>query len=276
MPATASIERTRRDMDLQLHGKSAFVSGSTQGIGYAIARALLQEGASVVINGRSESKLDEAVRQLGLEVPGATISGAVADFEDPTDVGKLLESLGDIDILVNNVGLFELASFEQISDEEWQRYFDINVMSGVRLSRHVLGKMLATGWGRIIFVGSESGVNIPADMVHYGVTKAGMLALSNGLAKLTRGTEVTVNTILGGPTYSDGVAATVTQIASAQAMPADDLKAAIIGGNATSLLQRFIEPTEIANLAVYLASPLSSATNGAALRADGGVLTTMV
>ncbi len=263
-------------MDLQLHGKSAFVSGSTQGIGYAIARALLQEGASVVINGRSESKLDEAVRQLGLEVPGATISGAVADFEDPTDVGKLLESLCDIDILVNNVGLFELATFEQISDEEWQRYFDINVMSGVRLSRHVLGKMLVTGWGRIIFVGSESGVNIPADMVHYGVTKAGMLALSNGLAKLTRGTEVTVNTILGGPTYSDGVAATVTQIARAQAMPADDLKAAIIGGNATSLLQRFIEPTEIANLAVYLASPRSSATNGAALRADGGVLTTMV
>lgn len=263
-------------MDLQLHGKSAFISGSTQGIGYAIARALLQEGASVVINGRSESKLDEAVRQLGLEVPGATISGAVADFEDPTDVGKLLESLGDIDILVNNVGLFELATFEQISDEEWQRYFDINVMSGVRLSRHVLGKMLATGWGRIIFVGSESGVNIPADMVHYGVTKAGMLALSNGLAKLTRGTEVTVNTILGGPTYSDGVAATVTQIARAQVMPADDLKAAIIGGNATSLLQRFIEPTEIANLAVYLASPLSAATNGAALRADGGVLTAMV
>ncbi|MEO7077894.1 MAG: SDR family oxidoreductase [Rhodococcus sp. (in: high G+C Gram-positive bacteria)] len=276
MPDTASIERTRRDMDLQLHGKSAFVSGSTQGIGYAIARALLQEGASVVINGRSESKLDEAVRQLGLEVPGATISGAVADFEDPTDVGKLLESLCDIDILVNNVGLFELATFEQISDEEWQRYFDINVMSGVRLSRHVLGKMLVTGWGRIIFVGSESGVNIPADMVHYGVTKAGMLALSNGLAKLTRGTEVTVNTILGGPTYSDGVAATVTQIARAQAMPADDLKAAIIGGNATSLLQRFIEPTEIANLAVYLASPLASATNGAALRADGGVQTTMV
>lgn len=263
-------------MDLQLHGKSAFISGSTQGIGYAIARALLQEGASVVINGRSESKLDEAVRQLGLEVPGATISGAVADFEDPTDVGKLLESLDAIDILVNNVGLFELAPFEQISDEEWQRYFDINVMSGVRLSRHVLGKMLANGWGRIIFVGSESGVNIPADMVHYGVTKAGMLALSNGLAKLTRGTEVTVNTILGGPTYSDGVADTVTQIARAQAMPADDLKAAIIGGNATSLLQRFIEPTEIANLAVYLASPLSAATNGAALRADGGVLTAMV
>ncbi|MCZ4077585.1 SDR family NAD(P)-dependent oxidoreductase [Rhodococcus sp. H36-A4] len=276
MPDTASIEHTRRDMDLQLQGKSAFVSGSTQGIGYAIARALLQEGASVVINGRNESKLDEAVRQLGLEVPGATISGAVADFEDSTDVGRLLESFGDIDILVNNVGLFELAPFEQISDEEWQRYFDINVMSGVRLSRHVLGKMLATGWGRIIFVGSESGVNIPADMVHYGVTKAGMLALSNGLAKLTRGTAVTVNTILGGPTYSDGVADTVTQIARAQAMPTDDLKAAIIGGNATSLLQRFIEPTEIANLAVYLASPLSAATNGAALRADGGVLTTMV
>lgn len=147
-------------------------------------------------------------------------------------------------------------------------------MSGVRLSRHALSGMLASGHGRIIFIGSESGVNIPANMVHYGVTKAAMLALSNGLAKLTRGTEVTVNTILGGPTYSDGVAGTVNQIAQAQAMPATELKAAIIAGNQTSLLQRFIEPGEIANLALYLASPLSSATNGAAVRADGGVLTT--
>lgn len=263
-------------MDLRLTGKKAFVSGSTQGIGYAIARALLGEGVSVVINGRSEDKVKNAVQELRVQVPGAVVSGIVADFEDPEQVAQLIESLGDLDILVNNVGLFELTPFEDIVDDDWQRYFDVNVMSGVRLSRHALHNMLAKNWGRVIFIGSESGVNVPGDMVHYGVTKAAMLALGNGLAKLTRGTEITVNTILGGPTYSDGVAETVGQISRAQGMPTDELKAAIIAGNATTLLQRFIETEEIANLVLYLASPLSSATNGAALRADGGVLTTMI
>ena len=263
-------------MNWDLTGKRAFVSGSTQGIGYAIASALVREGASVVINGRHGAKVDAAVHKLTAEIPGAEVSGIVADFERPTEVRQLLDELGEVDILVNNVGLFGLAPFAGISDEDWQRYFDVNVMSGVRLSRHALGGMLAKNWGRIIFVGSESGVNIPADMVHYGMTKAGMLAVSNGLAKLTRGTNVTVNTVLGGPTYSDGVAGTVEQIATAQGMPAQDLKAAIIAGNQTSLLQRFIEPAEIANLVLYLASPLSSATNGAAVRADGGVLTSML
>lgn len=260
-------------MDLKLAGKKAFVSGSTQGIGYAIARALLEEGASVIVNGRTPHNVDRAVRQLREEVPGADVSGIAADFEDAAQVDSLAGSMGETDILVNNVGLFDLMPFADISDSDWQRYFELNVMSGVRLSRQALSGMLARKWGRIIFIGSESGVNVPADMVHYGVTKAAMIALSNGLAKLTRGTEVTVNTILGGPTYSDGVAETVGQIAEAQGMAADDLKGAIIAGNATSLLQRFIEPAEIANLAVYLASPVSSATNGAALRADGGVLT---
>jgi NAD(P)-dependent dehydrogenase (short-subunit alcohol dehydrogenase family) len=184
--------------------------------------------------------------------------------------------VGDVDILVNNVGQFELKPFADISDDDWKRYVDVNLMSGVRLSRHVLPVMLAKGWGRIIFIGSESGVNIPADMVHYGVSKAAMLALSNGLAKLTRATEVTVNTIVGGPTYSDGVADTVSEISQAQGMTTDELKSAIAATNQTSLLQRFIEPSEIASLAVYLASPLSSATNGAAVRADGGVLTGMI
>lgn len=263
-------------MDLQLNGKKAFISGSTQGIGYAIAKALLEEGATVVINGRDETRLQSAVHQLRVAVPGATVSGVAADFADPAQVGDLLPALDDLDILVNNVGLFDLSPFQEISDADWQRYFDVNVMSGVRLSRHVLGGMLAKGHGRIIFIGSESGVNIPSDMVHYGLTKAAMLALSNGLAKLTRRTAVTVNTILGGPTYSDGVAGTVNEIAQAQSMSIDDLKAAIIGGNQTSLLERFIEPDEIAALALYLASPLSSATNGAAVRADGGVLTAML
>jgi NAD(P)-dependent dehydrogenase (short-subunit alcohol dehydrogenase family) len=260
-------------MDLQLTGKRAFVSGSTQGIGYEIARALLREGASVVVNGRIEERVRDAVEMLKRD--GEAVEGIAADFAEPAQVERLLSELGDVDILVNNVGLFEVAPFGDLSDDTWQRYFDVNVMSGVRLSRRVLPGMLERNGGRILFIASESGVNVPGDMVHYGVTKAGMLALGNGLAKLTRGTEVTVNTILGGPTYSEGVSRAVDEIARAQGMPAADLKAAIASGNTTSLLQRFIEPREIAALAVYLASPLSSATNGAALRADGGVLTTL-
>ena len=263
-------------MDLKLTGKRAFISGSTQGIGYAVARALLAEGAAVVINGRSDDRVHASVARLQGDVPGADVTGIAADFGDADQVRHLLGRLGDVDILVNNVGVFELAPFEDISDDDWQRYFDVNVMSGVRLARHVLGGMLTRGWGRIIFVSSESGVNVPPDMIHYGLTKAGMLALGNGLAKRTRGTEVTVNTILGGPTYSDGVAGTVEQLAHQQGVAVDDLRSAIAEGHQTSLLQRFLEPEEIANLAVYLASPRSSATNGAALRADGGALTALL
>lgn len=263
-------------MDLQLTGKKAFISGSTQGIGYAVASGLLREGAAVVLNGRRQDRLDAAIERLRAEVPDGSVSGLAADFGDPGEVRRLLDSLSGVDILVNNVGLFDLRAFEEISDEDWQHYLEVNLMSGVRLSRHLLRGMLDAGWGRIIFIGSESGVNIPADMVHYGVTKAASLALGNGLAKLTRGTAVTVNTILGGPTYSDGVAGTVRGLADTQGLDPEDLKAAIIGGNRTSLLERFIEPAEIADLALFLASPLSAATNGAAIRADGGVLTTMI
>ena len=259
-------------MDLQLQSKTAFVSGSTQGIGFAIASALAAEGGRVIVNGRSSERVDQAVVRLRTEHPGADHTGLAADFAAPDDVARLLDELGEVDILVNNVGLFGLAEFAAITDEEWSRYLDVNVMSGVRLSRHVLTGMLERGWGRVLFISSESGVNVPADMVHYGVTKAAMVALGNGLAKLTRGTAVTVNTVLGGPTYSDGVAATVEAIADAQSAPVD----AIIGQDGTTLLQRFIDPTEIAHLVAYLASPLASATNGAALRADGGVLTAML
>lgn len=260
-------------MDLRLQGKRAFVSGSSQGIGYAIASALATEGAEVVLNGRDAERLDAAVGRLRSEHPASAITGIVADFADAPAVDDLARRLGDIDILVNNVGMFGLADFATIADDEWTRYFEVNVMSGVRLSRAALPGMLERGWGRVIFVSSESGVNVPADMVHYGVTKAAMIALSNGLAKLTRGTSVTVNTILGGPTFSEGVAAAVQAAASSQSLPTEAMKAAIIGQNRTSLLERFIEPSEIANLAAFLASPLASATNGAALRADGGVLT---
>lgn len=263
-------------MDMQLAHKRAFISGSTQGIGYSVAKALLREGVAVVINGRDESRLQQSVKNLETEVPGGNVIGIAADFANAAEVQRLLAALGGVDILVNNVGLFEVKPFAEIPDADWNRYFDVNVMSGVRLSRELLPGMIDAGWGRIIFVGSESGVNIPVDMAHYGVTKAAMLALSNGLAKQTRGASVTVNTILGGPTYSDGVANTVRDIAEAQQLPVDDLKTAIIGGNQTSLLERFIDPEEIANLALYLSSPLSSATNGAAMRADGGVLTSML
>jgi len=261
-------------MDLQLTGKRAFVSGSTQGIGFAIAKGLLDEGAAVVINGRDRARVDAAVAALSKD--GATVEGIAADFTEPAQANTLLETLGDVDILVNNVGTFEVKPFADVSDDDWQRYLDVNVMSGVRLSRHLLPGMLERGWGRIVFINSESGVNVPADMIHYGASKAALLALGNGLAKLTRGTAVTVNSILGGPTYSDGVATAVDQIAHAQGMDVVSLKAAIAAGNATSILQRFIEPNEIASLALYLASPLSSATNGAAIRADGGALTAML
>lgn len=257
-----------------LSTKRAFVSGSTQGIGFAIARALLDEGVAVVVNGRDEGRVRAAVDLLEKEFPNGDVSGIAANFEKSNEVPALLQQLGHVDILVNNVGLFDVRPFAEVSDDDWQRFLDVNLMSGVRLSRGLIGGMLASGWGRIIFISSESGVNIPVDMVHYGVTKAAMLALGNGLAKLTKGTEVTVNSIVGGPTFSDGVSSAVDQIAQSQGLAADDLKAAIIAGNQTSLLERFIEPAEIARLAVYLASPLSSATNGAALRADGGVLTT--
>ncbi|RLP80267.1 SDR family oxidoreductase [Mycetocola lacteus] len=263
-------------MELQLRGKTAFVSGSTQGIGFAIASGLAAEGARVIVNGRSSDRVEDAVRKLRAEYPDADHTGLSADFAAPDEVDRLLDGLEDVDILVNNVGLFGLAEFESVSDAEWMRYFDVNVMSGVRLSRHLLGGMLQRGWGRMLFISSESGVNVPADMVHYGVTKAAMIALGNGLAKLTRGTGVTVNTVLGGPTYSDGVAAAVESLAGAQSASVEEVKGAIIDQNRTTLLERFIEPSEIANMVTYLASPRASATNGAAIRVDGGVLTTML
>ncbi|MCS3870995.1 NAD(P)-dependent dehydrogenase (short-subunit alcohol dehydrogenase family) [Chryseobacterium ginsenosidimutans] len=263
-------------MNLQLTSKKAFISGSTQGIGFAIAQQLLEEGAEVIINGRQEEKTENAVSQLKQQFPNAKVSGIAADFSNNKEVKNLLEQLNNIDILINNVGIFELKNFESISDENWLHIFEINVMSSVKLSRHLLSTMLEKNWGRIIFISSESGVNIPENMIHYGMTKASMIAISNGLSKLTKGTEVTVNTILGGPTYSDGVAETVEKIAKTQNISIEQMKSAIVQQtNPDSLLQRFIEPKEIANLVAYLSSPISIATNGASLRADGGVLKTL-
>ncbi|MEU8817393.1 SDR family oxidoreductase [Actinoplanes sp. NPDC048796] len=263
-------------MDLRLAGKTAFVSGSSQGIGYATAKALAGEGVDVILNGRDPGKLDKAVETLRAEVPGVAVSGVAADFAVAADVERLCDRLPRVDILVNNVGLFELKPFALISDDDWRLYHEVNVLSGVRLARRLLPAMIERGWGRVLFVSSESGVDVPADMIHYGASKTAVLAVGNGLAKLTKGTAVTVNSVLGGPTYSDGVAATVQGLAGSQGIPEEQMKAAIIGANPTSLLGRFIEPAEIADAVTFLASPVASAINGSSMRVDGGVLTTVL
>ena len=261
-------------MDLHLDGARAFISGSTEGIGFAVARTLAEEGAAVVLNGRRAERVDAAVALLREAVPRADVTGLAADLADAARTRALVERLGRVDILVNNVGAFDVAPFAEVGDDEWARYIEVNLMSAVRLSRAVLGDMIAAGAGRILFVGTESAVDVPGDMIAYGATKAAALALANGLSKLTKGTAVTVNTVLGGPTYSDGVARTIEHIAHAQGMSAEALRDALVRD--TSLVQRFLRPEEIASLVAYLASPLASATNGAALRADGGVLPTVL
>lgn len=264
-------------MDLQLKGKTAFISGSTQGIGFAIALQLLKEGASVIINGRTEDRVKEAVDKLKQQVPGAIISGVAADFSKAADVNKLIEKVPVVDILVNNAGIFEPKPFGEITDEEWLRFFEVNVLSGVRLSRHYFPAMLKQNWGRIIFISSESAVMIPEEMIHYGMTKTAQLAVSRGLAELTKNTNVTVNTVMPGPTKSEGVVEFIKQIAtSKQITPEEAEKDFFKTMRPSSLIQRFADVSEIANLVTYVASPLSAATNGAALRADGGLVRSIV
>lgn len=261
-------------MDLQLAGTTVLISGSTQGIGFAIAAACLAEGAHVTVNGRTDDGVASAVARLRALSPDGVVAGIRADLSDAGDTAALLDQLQPVDVLVNNLGSFDLAEFATTPDDEWLRYFQVNVMSAVRLSRALLGPMLERDGGRIVFVGTESAVDVPGDMVPYGATKAASLALANGLAKLTRGTRVTVNTVLGGPTYSDGVARTIAQVATAQAMTVDELTGALVRD--TSLVGRFLEPREIADVVTFLASPRSSAINGAAVRAEGGVLPTLL
>lgn len=264
-------------MDLQLKGKTAFISGSTQGIGFAIALQLLKEGASVVINGRTEDRVKEAVGKLQQQVPGATVSVVAADFSKAADVNKLIEKLPVVDILVNNAGIFEPKQFEEITDEEWLRFFEVNVLSGVRLYRHYFQHMLQQNWGRIIFISSESAVMIPEEMIHYGMTKTAQLSISRGLAELTKNTNVTVNTVMPGPTKSEGVVEFIKQVAiSKQITPEEAEKDFFKTMRPSSLIQRFADVSEIANLVTYVASPLSAATNGAALRADGGLVKSIV
>jgi NAD(P)-dependent dehydrogenase (short-subunit alcohol dehydrogenase family) len=258
-------------MDLQLSNKLALVSGSTKGIGLAIATGLAREGAHLIMNGRSEVSVASALATVRQAVPDARLEGFAGDLADATVVEKLVNQFPAVDILVNNLGIFEPKPFEQIPDEDWRRFFDINVLSGVRLSRAYLAGMKQKNWGRIVFISSESAVQIPAEMIHYGMTKTAQLAVSRGLAETCSGTGVTVNAVLPGPTKSDGVSEFVKQLSGGKPF-AEFEKEFFTSVRPSSLLKRFATPEEVANLVVYVCSPLSSATNGAALRVDGGTV----
>jgi len=259
-------------MDLKLQGKVALVTGSTAGIGYAIARTLAQEGARVIVNGRTKAAVDEAVERLRSDTGGA-VDGYAGDLSRPESAEEVVRLHPGIDILVNNLGIFEPKPFEDIPDEDWKRFFDVNVLSGVRLSRLVLPSMKKANWGRIIFIASESAVQIPAEMVHYGVTKTAQIAVSRGLAETLAGTGITVNSVLPGPTKSRGVGDFVQDMARANGKSFEQVEAEFFESvRPTSLIKRFATPEETASLVAYVASPLSSATTGAALRVDGGVV----
>ena len=262
-------------MDLKLDGQTALVTGSTGGIGFAIAHRLATEGASVIVSGRGQERVDAAVGKIK-DAGGGAVRGVVADVTTADGAEALLAAAGEVDILVNNLGIYESKAFSDITDADWMRFFEINVVSGVRLARAVFPGMLERDRGRIIFVSSESALSIPKDMIHYAVTKTAQLTIARGLAELTKGTRVTVNSVLPGPTRADGIESFLRGQASDPTAPLAAIEAEFFAKSRTaSLLQRMIEPDEIANLVAYLASPLSSATNGAALRVEGGLVTTI-
>jgi len=261
-------------MNIDLSGKTALVTGSTSGIGYAIAKGLTASGAAVVINGRTQDNVNTAVRKL--DGVGGSVRGIAADVSTAAGCKALVTALSDVDILINNAGIFEPKDFFEIPDEDWARFFDVNVMSGVRLSRAYLQGMIKRNWGRVVFISSESALNIPTEMIHYGMTKTAQLAIARGLAQLTRGTGVTVNSVLPGPTMSEGVETFVKDLAKQNGQSVDEAAANFVKQHRpTSLLQRFASVEEIANMVVYVASKEASATNGAALRAEGGIVNTI-
>jgi len=262
-------------MNLQIHGKRALVTGSTAGIGLEIARKLAKEGADVIVTGRTQAKIDYAVQSIRAS-GGASVRGVLANAATADGAAALRSALPEVDILVNNLGIFEIKPFVDLSDADWIYYFETNVLSGVRLAREYFPGMLERDWGRIIFISSESALLIPGAMIHYGMTKTAQLAVSRGLAELTRGTQVTVNSVLPGPTRSEGSIDFLRSTSTDPDASAEQLEADFFAKfRPSSLLQRMTEPEEIANLVAYVASPLSSATNGAALRVDGGVVPTI-
>ncbi len=263
-------------MNIDLSGKSALVTGSTSGIGHAIARGLAAAGAEVVLNGRSQAKVDAAVAAIAKAVSGAKVRGVAADVSTADGCSALAAALPEVDILVNNAGIFEPKGFFDIPDADWSRFFEVNVMSGVRLSRAYMPGMLKRNWGRIVFISSESALNIPQEMIHYGTTKTAQLAVSRGLAEMTRGTNVTVNSVLPGPTMSEGVETFVKDLARQNGQSVEEAAAKFVKAfRPTSLLQRFASVEEIANMVIYVSSKEASATNGAALRAEGGIIQTV-
>jgi len=259
-------------MDLGLTGKRALITGSTAGIGFAAAEALAKEGAHVIVNGRTQRRVDEALSKLR-SLQGIRVDGIAADVSGAEGCQRVIAAHPELDILVNNMGIFEPKPFEEISDADWTRFFESNVMSGVRLSRHYLRGMRERNWGRIVFVSSESGLQIPVEMIHYGVTKTAQIALARGLAESLAGTNVTVNSVLPGPTASEGVGGFVAQLAAASGQSTAQVEKEFFRqARPTSLIKRFAQPAEIASLITYVCSARASATTGAALRADGGVV----
>jgi NAD(P)-dependent dehydrogenase (short-subunit alcohol dehydrogenase family) len=259
-------------MDLQLKNKLALVSGSTAGIGLAIATTLAQEGARVIVNGRKQESVDKVVAELKAST-GADVLGFAGDLSQADVANEVARRYPDVEILVNNLGIFEPKPFEEIPDEDWIRFFDVNVLSGVRLARLFLPSMRRANWGRIIFISSESGVQIPAEMVHYGMTKTAQIAVARGIAESVAGTGITVNSVLPGPTKSRGVVDFVDSLAKADNKSAEQVEKDFFEHvRPTSLIKRFGTTEEVASLVAYVASPLASATTGAALRADGGVV----
>jgi NAD(P)-dependent dehydrogenase (short-subunit alcohol dehydrogenase family) len=258
-------------MDLKVTDKLALVTGSTKGIGHAIAKLLAQEGARVVINGRSQESVDKALAEIREEMPDAKLEAFAGDLAEAAVAEQLVQRFPEVEILVNNLGIFRPQPFEEIPDDEWRRFFEVNVLSGVRLSRHYLPGMKRRDWGRIVFISSESGIQIPVEMIHYGMTKTALLSVSRGIAESCAGTGVTSNAVLPGPTLSAGVEEFVSSLSGGQ--PFAEFEHEFFEKmRPSSLLRRFATTEEVANLVAYVCSPLSAATNGAALRVDGGVI----
>jgi len=263
-------------VDYQLKGKTALITGSTLGIGFAIAQGLAHEGVAVIVNGRDKLRVLEAKKRIEAHVPHAKVEAAAVDLSSAEGCAALIAAHPQVDILVNNLGIFEIKPFEQILDGDWLRFFETNVMSGVRLARHYLPLMKARDWGRIVFISSESGLNTPGDMVHYGMTKTAQLALARGIAAAAAGSGVTVNAVLPGPTGTEGAGAFLQRMAEEQGLTLEQVEQNFFAqARPTSLIKRFASPTEVANLVVYVCSPLSSATTGASLRVEGGVVNSL-
>jgi NAD(P)-dependent dehydrogenase (short-subunit alcohol dehydrogenase family) len=260
-------------MNIDLSGKTAVVTGSTSGIGFAIAKGLAEAGARVIVNGRQQARVDEAVAKLRAEARAPDALGVAADLATAEGAEQFFAKVGDADILVNNLGIFEPKPVLEIPDADWLRFFETNVLSGIRMARRYLPNMLARNWGRIVFISSESALNTPPEMVHYGMTKTAQLAVSRGLAETTAGTGVTVNSVLPGPTRSEGVGDYFAKLAAEAGVTQTEMEARFIAEHRpTSLLRRLASVEEVANMVVYVCSPQASATNGAALRVDGGVV----